>query len=389
MFFLFSFFFFGVAPLLQYSNNVRIFGGVLTENDYFFTNLIVIAILVLYTFFYSIFYKYTNGVMKSSFVDKFKVPIKLSSKQIVVLLCISAFSFFILFRYNHYSLLNMLVRRWETGIAISQNIVENKSIMLITTNFFRPISMVCFLYYGFIQKKQKVIYVILFGLAVLTCFPTGMARFAAASLYIPVCLMLFSTLRKQNVFSLCLMFGLLVFFPFLDQFRRFSTQTGIKKFAFNFDMFMQGHFDSYANFAQILSHNIITDGRQLLGVLFFWVPRSLWPNKPIGTGAFLSDKIGLSYNNISANFFAEGYANFGFIGILLFVLLIAFITAKFDKLYWTNNAFKLNNIFTVFYLILLGLFFFILRGDLLSSFAYTMGYIASVFFVFFIVNRLK
>lgn len=86
-------------------------------------------------------------------------------------------------------------------------------------------------------------------------------------------------------------------------------------------MFKEGHFDSYQSILSVLNSEIITYGNQLLGVLLFWVPRSIWSNKPIGSGAFMAEITNLDFSNISMNYFAEGYINFGVFGMFLFLLV--------------------------------------------------------------------
>ena len=152
-------------------------------------------------------------------------------------------------------------------------------------------------------------------------------------------------------------------------------------------MFLESHFDAYSNFVHILANDITTSGYQLLGSLLFWVPRSIWPSKPIGSGAFLSEEIKLNWTNISCCYFAEGYINFGFFGILIFTFFLAWYCASFDKAYWKINKEKNKNycFFELIYLLLLGLTFFIMRGDLMSSFAFTLGFIFSVLFVYYML----
>ncbi|GAB3421222.1 hypothetical protein GCM10027516_18380 [Niabella aquatica] len=147
-------------------------------------------------------------------------------------------------------------------------------------------------------------------------------------------------------------------------------------------MFSTANFDSYQNFALIVSEDMITWGRQLLGVFLFWVPRSIWLNKPIGSGALLGEQLNFSWTNISANYFAEGYINFGYVGILLFVIILSAFNAKLDNMYWRYAVNINHNFFKIFYYVLLGMIFFILRGDLLSSFAFTIGYLIAIFIVF-------
>jgi hypothetical protein len=48
----------------------------------------------------------------------------------------------------------------------------------------------------------------------------------------------------------------------------------------------------------------ITYGRQLVGALLFFVPSSLWPNKPIGSGTLVAENMLMTrysfwYTNIS------------------------------------------------------------------------------------------
>ncbi|MDD6880997.1 MAG: hypothetical protein PUE18_05430, partial [Firmicutes bacterium] len=98
----------------------------------------------------------------------------------------------------------------------------------------------------------------------------------------------------------------------------------------------------------------------------------------------------LDFSNISCCYLAEGYINAGFIGLLLFVLSLAFISAVIDHLYW--DVYKTSNkgFFGIIYFMLLGLFFFMMRGDLLSSFAYTVGFVfsaLSVYSLFYILRK--
>jgi hypothetical protein len=116
--------------------------------------------------------------------------------------------------------------------------------------------------------------------------------------------------------------------------------------------------------------------------LFFWIPRSFWPTKPIGSGAFLAEEQGFFFTNVSCNYFAEGYINFGIIGIFIFIIVLSFVTAKLDKMYWTICVNSRNNYFNVIYCVLLGMIFFMLRGDLMSSFAYSIGFLFSIWLVY-------
>ena len=71
--------------------------------------------------------------------------------------------------------------------------------------------------------------------------------------------------------------------------------------------------------------------------------------------------------------------NFGIVGVLIFALTLSFLVTKLDSAYW-NNAEK-NNRRGLFapYLFLVFMLFFVMRGDLLSGFAYVCGFVATGF----------
>lgn len=380
MLYLFSLFFLGFAPILQFHSRSTFFGArLLDEDEYFFMNLLIISILFLYQFFYTIFTRLKLTDKNIAFIERLTLNRKLKLRQILILITLSLISFSIIFYINNFSMFSMLIRGGEFKEQVED--VESSTMMLIVNQIIRPVSFISMLYFISTKTKNIIAYILLLVLALITCSPLGMPRFAAAAMYIPFFLILISFFRKKNVFSLILILGLLVVFPFLDSFRHFSenSETTI---GLNTDMFNTGNFDSYQNFALIVFENLVTWGRQLLGVFLFWVPRSIWPNKPIGSGAELGENLNFSWTNVSANYFAEGYINFGYFGIILFTLAIAVFNAKMDNMYWRSAVNKSNNLFKVIYYILLGMIFFILRGDLLSSFAFTVGYLISIFIVF-------
>lgn len=379
---LFILLFLGIAPLLQFYNSQSFWGSrPLFEHEYFYTNIIIFVILLLYTLSYNLFRKLKITFTNKRQLTKLTIPVSLTSLQTMLLLSISAVSFIIVFSANNKSLISMFFR----GGEFYQSTIESSTIGLIVLNFIRPLSMMSLLYYIIIEKKNYIIFSLLFLFTLITCFPLGMPRFSAAAMYIPLILLLIPFVRRKNVFSLIFIFAFLLIFPFLDNFRYFTVGKTIS-FNLNFNMFLEGHFDNYQNLALIISNNIITYGRQLIGVLLFWVPRSFWPNKPVGSGAYTAEILDFNFSNISANYFGEGYINFGFFGMLLFVLFLAFITAKMDKLYWVVLSSQKNNYYKIIYMLLLGLLFFFLRGDMMSAFAFTVGFLFSAFLVLRVIR---
>jgi len=376
-------FFFGIAPSIQSNLNTSSYGArTLKEYEYFYFNILLIFIMLSYEIFYKLFF-----LKKLSDIKKIKTSKtygnKISFRKSMILCLISVLSLIIVFYFKDFNIFNMLIR----GEGEVKNSAEFSSASnLIVDQFVRPISIMCLMFYLLSLKKNRKVLYFLSACALFTCFPLAMPRFYAAAMYIPILLLIIPQFSKRNIFSITFIGSLLIIFPFLNQFRDFSKNAKLK-LGFDMRMFTEGHFDSYQNFALIFFENITTNGRQLLGVIFFWVPRSIWTDKPVGSGTVLANELGFYFDNISANYFAEGYINFGLPGILLFLLIFSFVTAKLDVLFWKKLHFERGNYFQILYFVMLAMFFFVLRGDLLSSFAFTIGFVMSFFLIYLIVKE--
>lgn len=371
LFYIFSYFFFGIAPALEFKDKIYYWGGgKLSENTYILVNIIIIIILIIFKGLYDVFSKMRNEAPLNYQLNQ------LCHRDEVVLLSVSATSFFIIMYYNNFSILNLLYRS-----PLEDLVQVSATSTLIVERFIRPISMICLIYYIFLRKPSKLVLFFLGLMAIAGSFPTGLPRFAVAALYIPLLIVTFPAMHKKNYFVSIIITGLMFIFPFLNQFRTFVYGQNYS-LGLNLDMFTTENFDSYQNFVRVVDNDITTGGKQLLGVLLFFVPRTIWADKPIGSGAELAKQLGLYFSNISANYFAEGYLNFGYIGIFAFLTAISFTSARVDSIYWSTKN-STANLFSFLYILTLGMFFFMLRGDLMSSFAYTIGLFLSSLVVYF------
>jgi len=252
--------------------------------------------------------------------------------------------------------------------------------------FIRPFCLILFLFYCLLGKNNYY-KILLFLLSSSIILPTATPRHMAGILYIAVLLIGFDFFRKKNILSYSLTGGILYIFPLLNQ-TRYLTFTKFD-FSFNPKFFISGHFDSFFSYIQITNHEVITWGKQLLGVIFFYVPRSLWPTKPIGSGYYYSEQLGDRARNIAVNYFAEGYINFGYLGILLFTILITYFCVIFDNTYWRKDCLINKNGFTILYYLSFGLLFFVLRDSLMSATAYTISLYSVVFMINCILKYVK
>jgi oligosaccharide repeat unit polymerase len=100
----------------------------------------------------------------------------------------------------------------------------------------------------------------------------------------------------------------------------------------------------------------------------------MWPNKPYGSGSYMGQSLNWSFTNISCPLPGEAYINFGIFGIILFGVVFGFISKLMDRFYWEKTS-DTRTKFDILYAIMLMMFFFMLRGDLLSSWAYFLAFV--------------
>lgn len=367
-------FFFCIAPIIQYKNGISFLSTFFSAVNYITTSLYVLFVVISYNLLYIIFFR--NIIVRKR---KIRIYSRLSVKYELLFVFISVCIFFQQLYINGFSISSLLFR----GGDFVQRVYTSSSqpLMLIIENFFRPMSMILFLSSCVVGVKHRITIFILGFLMLFSIPPTGVSRYFAAAIYLPLLLWFIPSLRKKNVFVFLLSMLLLVVFPFFNIFRNFSSESSIM-FTLNYDQFKELDFDSYSMFMRVIKDNIVTYGNQLLGVVLFWVPRSLWPTKPIGSGAFVAEEMDLSFSNISMPFFGEGYINAGIFGVILFTIALAYVTAKLDKQFWHITMRRnVADLSVINYFLTLSLLIFILRGDLLSSVAYTCGFLASFAFV--------
>jgi hypothetical protein len=113
-------------------------------------------------------------------------------------------------------------------------------------------------------------------------------------------------------------------------------------------------------------------GETMLYLTYVFIPRFLWPEKPIiQQGAWFAERIGLAYrneagfvnNSINMTIYGEAYLNFGYLGIVL----ICFLFGYFLNFLWKSSG-EMNNYFNLlgmgFSLYLIGYATFQLGSDL-------------------------
>lgn len=214
--------------------------------------------------------------------------------------------------------------------------------------------------------------------------PLAAARYWTGSIVIAFGVLIYAHRRKTGAFVLLAMVVGVTMLPLLEPGRSSADAS----------VFASGHtaptttdylssaadFDGYVNLAMTrdyVERRGHTGGHQILGVAFFFVPRSIWPNKPIGSGSMVSARYGFPNHNVATPLPGEGMVNFGWPGVVFMACLFGLGLGVVDATYWRRLETELEaqsiRVIDVVYAFWLGLIFFMTRGDLLSGFAFIVG----------------
>ena len=135
------------------------------------------------------------------------------------------------------------------------------------------------------------------------------------------------------------------------------------------------NYDAFINIGVVFEHvekNGLSYGFQMLSAFLFFVPRSLWPEKPDASGMIVGDYLvenhGYTFTNLANPFIAEGYLNFGIVGIILFAAALSLIVVFF--LLWLNSNDWFKKAVAFYFALHLMM---VLRGDFTNSYAFFVG----------------
>jgi hypothetical protein len=190
----------------------------------------------------------------------------------------------------------------------------------------------------------------------------------------------YSTRRRTSFTMIGVIVGLLFLFPIADLFRRKDSINAVRT-GFLAEYQGNGDYDAFGQLSNALLMTQTTPlqpGRQLLGLLLFWVPRSIWGDKPNGTGVVLAEFRGYNFTNLSAPIWAEMLVNFGVLGVIVLSALVAIGLGRLDRNYGAMAATGVGAIAASvlpFYLLIL------LRGSLLQAMGTLVLIVLSLAFI--------
>lgn len=413
----FSFIFMFYAPLIQYINNVYPWDYQISDEVLIQTNNIVsvfsLITMVTYEIIYYLKTKDDRLVLRTDDLKKSDTYINnlpISEKKLA---CISYCMLFYII---------LFVIRLKPSDFLSKYKVEKvwdiagiSSLTTLFSTISKYIVAFVFLFNVLIfvkNKKIKLSQIVSLVAFIMVLFPLSTTRFVLATTYLGIVVVLIQK-KKLSVYVAPVFFiCFLLIFRLMGAMSHLTVDGGsltdiIKNFCNNFSRsFFSGDYDAYSNLAkavEYIAENGTTNGRQLLGCFLFFIPRTIWKTKPIGSGALVAEIIGQEHTNISMPFIGEGLINFGFLGVIIYAIVIATIIVSMDINYWNIpiNGFNycekskkpklmFRLYFNIAYPFILFLSFFCLRGDFLSSFTHLSTLIViSILVYWFVMQRNK
>ena len=126
--------------------------------------------------------------------------------------------------------------------------------------------------------------------------------------------------------------ALLFVFPVADAFR--SENVDVRRAGFFGEYLGNADYDGFWQIGNALSFfddGLVRPFRQAAGVLLFWVPRGVWPDKPADTGIVLAEYRGYGFTNLSAPLWAELVVNGGIALLVVGFVALGFALRRLDR----------------------------------------------------------
>ncbi len=233
------------------------------------------------------------------------------------------------------------------------------------------------------RRWSSAVFAVVIGILLAnTMNPISNARYLSgtAILAATVAFGLFATRARYRTMVLAFVIGLVVLFPMADAFR-YSKQAEFKS-TNPVDSLLSPDYDSFAQIANgilIANRDGVIPGRQMLGVLLWWFPRAMWPNKPEDTGIFIADARGYPFTNLSAPLWVEFFLSGGWVAVLLGMAVVGYVLYRLDT--DIDRQMRMASMPTVVGAILPFYLLILLRGSLLQAMSYLMFIMLSAWFI--------
>lgn len=329
MFYLVSFLFFVISPMQTIIGNRMDPTSPLSL--YYVSFDTKVEVVTIFTLFFTAFYMLQRKykIFDNSFSHLFDSFI-FTDKQVVrnfLVLFIVLISSTIIYVFLKGGLVNVLAPRFEKDSSLSNPIGLA----------FLAISMTCFFHivatYRMNLASGKLLLPLLalsFCLMLVLCNPTNSPRFMIVACWVPVFFILVVGRVSAVSFYLVVLLSIVFILPILS----LTTRTGLEGLSFiDQRNFLAGFlklpyidvFDTGIYAIDYLKRNGHSLGENLVLMMGFFIPRSIWLSKPdlfslsIGEELYASGSAGTP--NLSMTYIIELYGDFYYLGVLLASIL--------------------------------------------------------------------
>lgn len=385
-FIVFNWLFFFLAPLLQLKRVVM--SGTFPNTMSFDYSLVILGLssIIIFNLFFIIFYFTLQKYFNTKAIAQGYIRYNRATFFVLILL-----SILVIFFFSTELLIMIKSEVLRVELSLAYNLIIRKVLLsMIIASVLYYIIKIKHKKYAFIS-----IFLLLFSFTILLLFknPLLEKRNALGVIYLMIMYFSIPKLFSSNLRSFSLVSAsLLIVFPlsyFATHWRTISSKESFRLDVI-FDNFYQLHYDAFSNLLAAINYVSdygITYGKQLLGGLFFFVPREYWQDKPLNSGKmigqYLMQKHNMWFDNLSMPFIGESILNFGAPGIVIFAFGLALLILFFEKLYFSNDFLvKSVAVYFSFHII------FLMRGDFTNAFAYFIGTILGFFVIPKLINKI-
>ncbi|WP_306908022.1 hypothetical protein [Arthrobacter sp. B3I9] len=177
---------------------------------------------------------------------------------------------------------------------------------------------------------------------------------------------------RKSSFNLAIIGGIVAaifLFPLSDITRRPAGVSGVLQADSVWHMISTKDYDQFTMLANTIGFTQdagLTWGNQFLGALLFWVPRVVWPTKPLDSGVEVGLWMSSSNVNLSSPLWAEAWINFGVVGVVVAFTVLGLMSRRLDSGFGAGTL-SAGSVGYLGVAIFSGYMFILLRGSLLQS----------------------
>lgn len=373
-----------LAPYKQYITNYNIWRlASFSTADYIVSLILVLLFLFCYLFGTKCLFKKVKGI---TFIfgekNTGKKLIRINDRSLLlltleILLCL----------YYLYST-NQLIDLGVSGESLNQadNTIQIYIMVIIR---FLPIACILFLFfankYGLVncsKNKIKAFGVFCSIAAFIIFFPLNgtIPRYFLFAVYIMLGMIILEKVKHRSIVMVGILLGFVYIFPAFNFFK-YHNITEISQFVLGGLDFNFYDYDAHQVFMLAIKYCDMRGyvyGMNILTGIFCFIPRTIWTAKLYPSGQIVSSFFNASFTNLSCPIYSEFYLAFGFLGIIVFTLIMSYLVKLYDKKMELNKV--IPNIINV---IVIGMSIYIMRGAFLPTMSYLFGMFLAVAIVYF------